>query len=196
MKVAIVSGSIRRNRGTPQVADWVKVTADRVAPHAEFSLLDLKELNLPSFDEPMPPQDAAETRQVGPEVRRWLDALAEADAYVFVTPEYNHGLPASVKNAVDFIDYQIKRKPVAIVSHGSVGGARANEQLRLILNSTLGALPIPESVTLRAAPATKPVFTDDHQLLDEHARAQRPLENLISSLIWHAQALKAAREVR
>ena len=194
MKIAIVSGSIRRNRGTPQVADWVRTTAYQVAPDTEFSFLDLKELNLPFFDEPMPPQDAADTREVGPEVRRWLDALAEADGYIFVTPEYNHGLPASVKNAVDFIDYQIKRKPAAIVSHGSVGGARSNEQLRLVLNSTLGALPIPESVTLRAAPATKPVFTEDHQLLDEHKRAQRPLESTITSLIWHAKALKIARE--
>lgn len=194
MKIAIVSGSIRRNRGTPQVADWVKVTADQAAPETEFTLVDLKELDLPFFDEPMPPQDAADSREVGPAVRRWLDVLADADAYIFVTPEYNHGLPASVKNAVDFIDYQIKRKPVAIVSHGSVGGARANEQLRLVLNSTLGALPIPESVTLRAAPATRPVFSDDHQLLEEHSRAQRPLENLIASLIWHAQALKVARE--
>jgi NAD(P)H-dependent FMN reductase len=195
MNIAIISGSIRRNRGTPQVADWVMSTAKRIAPETEFTLLDLKELNLPFFDEPMPPQDAADTREVGPEVQRWLDGMATADGYIFVTPEYNHGLPASVKNAVDFIDYQIKRKPAAIVSHGSVGGARSNEQLRLILNSTLGALPIPESVTLRAAPATKPVFTDDHQLLEEHKRAQRPLESLITSIIWHANALKNAREV-
>lgn len=195
MNIAIISGSIRRNRGTPQVADWVMSTAERIAPEIEFTMLDLKELNLPFFDEPMPPQDAADTREVGPEVQRWLDGMATADGYIFVTPEYNHGLPASVKNAVDFIDYQIKRKPAAIVSHGSVGGARSNEQLRLILNSTLGALPIPESVTLRAAPATKPVFTDDHQLLEEHKRAQRPLESLITSIIWHANALKNAREV-
>lgn len=194
MNIAIISGSIRRNRGTPQVADWVKTTADRVAPETEFMLLDLKELNLPFFDEPMPPQDAADTREIGPEVRRWLDSLASADGYIFVTPEYNHGLPASVKNAVDFIDYQIKRKPAAIVSHGSVGGARSNEQLRLVLNSTLGALPIPESVTLHAAPAIRPVFTDDHRLLEEHKRAQRPLENLIASIIWHADALKTARQ--
>ena len=194
MNIAIISGSIRRNRGTPQVADWVRVTAERMVSEVTFTFLDLKELNLPFFDEPLPPQDAKGDREIGSEVQRWLDAMGAADGFIFVTPEYNHGLPASVKNAIDFLDFQLIRKPAAIVSHGSVGGARSNEQLRLILNSTLGALPIPESVTLHAAPATKPVFTDDHQLLEDHKRAQRPLERLITSLIWHADALKIARE--
>ena len=66
MNIAIISGSIRRNRGAPQVADWVMSTAERIAPEIEFTMLDLKELNLPFFDEPMPPQDAADTRESVP----------------------------------------------------------------------------------------------------------------------------------
>ncbi len=193
MNITIISGSIRQNRGTPQVAEWVRQTAERLASDVTFTLLDLKELHLPFFDEPLPPQDAKGSREVGPEVREWLAAMGSADGFIFVTPEYNHGLPAALKNAIDFLDFQLTRKPAAIVSHGGVGGARANEQLRLVLNSTLGGVPIPESVTLKASPATKPVFDDAYELLDEYTQAQRPLETLINSIVWYARALKAAR---
>ncbi len=193
MNIVIVSGSIRQGRGTPQVAEWVKATAEKLETDAEFTLVDLLELHLPLFDESESPQ-ANPDRTVGPVVGKWLDILENADGIIFVTPEYNHGIPGALKNAIDLIDNQIVHKPVAIVSHGVMGGARSNEQLRLVVNSTLGGLPLPESVTLNAAPVSRPVFTDNHELLEEYSHAQRPLDKQLRAMVKIAAALKQTRE--
>lgn len=190
MKVAIIVGSTRQNRKTPRMARWVEAAARRLEG-VEVDVLDLKDYDLPLIDEPMPPQ--AGGRQLGANVKRWNDAVAAADAYIIVTPEYNHGMPAVLKNALDLLDFQLVKKPVAIVSHGVVGGARSNEQVRLVVNSNLGAVPISESVTV--ADWVENEFSEDGEALGETAkRAEKPLANMLASLVWYSEALKAARE--
>jgi NAD(P)H-dependent FMN reductase len=191
-KIAIVIGSNREGRGTPKVATWVLQTAQKINAGTEFELVDIAEYNLPFMTEPESPQGNPD-RHVVPEVQRWLDTLGSADGFIIVTPEYNHSLPGVLKNGIDSLDYQLKKKPVAIVSHGVMGGARANEHLRLIVNSTLGAVPIPESVTLKAPVTSGEVFDDAGNITEQYKNAQKPLESLISSIIWYTNALKSAQ---
>lgn len=193
LKILIIIGSIRENRVTPTVARWVENTAKQRESQVEYDLVDLKDFNLPLFDEPLSPQSNKE-RVVSGGVKAWLDALASADGYVFVTPEYNHSVPSALKNAIDFVDYQLTKKPAAIVSHGGMGGARANEHLRLILNSTLGVVPIPQSVTISGPVGKGEVITAKGELLPTYEMLQTKLDNLLGGIEWYAAALKAARE--
>lgn len=192
MNIQIIIGSVRRNRATPRVAQWVYTTALARHSGANYSLVDLKEFQLPIFDEPKSPQGNP-SREVSGGVKQLLDTVSEADGYVFVTPEYNHGIPSALKNALDYLDNQLMKKPVAIVSHGSVGGARANEQLRLIVNSSLGAVPIPQSVTLVGSVERGEVFADEGTLTEVFAGVQPRLESMLEALEWYTSALKAAR---
>jgi NAD(P)H-dependent FMN reductase len=193
LKITIIIGSIRENRVTPTVASWVEKTAKLRDGQVEYSLVDLKDFNLPLFDESMPPQDNKE-RIVSGGLKEWLDTLAAADGYIFVTPEYNHSVPSGLKNAIDFVDYQLSKKPAAIVSHGVMGGARSNEHLRLILNSTLGVVPIPQSITLSGPVGKGEVITPEGDLQESYKFLQPKLDSLLAGIEWYTGALKVARE--
>ena len=190
--IQVISGSNRQGRGTPQVAQWVFKTARQVAPETTFELVDLAEFDIPFMTEAYPPQNNPDRTLEGG-AKQWVETIGKADGYIIVTPEYNHSVPAYLKNALDTLDFQLKQKPVAVVSHGAVAGARANEHLRLIINSNLGAVPIPDKVTLNAMPALDPVFDENGDLLEAYRGAQAPLESLVTSIVWYTAALKAAR---
>lgn len=193
MNIQIIIGSVRQNRATPKVAEWVYKTTRGRQEGIHYSLVDLKDFQLPVFDEPQSPQGNPD-RQVTGGARQWLDTIAEADGYVIVTPEYNHGIPSGLKNALDYVDNQLMKKPVAIVSHGGVGGARANEQLRLIVNSSLGAVPIPQSITLVGSVEKGAVFQEDGSLTEAFSSAQTRLQGLLDAIEWYTAALRAARQ--
>lgn len=190
MKLGIVIGSTRQSRVTPRVAVWVEKTAKDTASDTEWSLIDLAEYDLPIMTEPLPPM-AGERPELSDGTKRYLQDMNDVDGFVFITPEYNHGIPAALKNAIDLLDYQLMRKPVAIVSHGSVGGARANEQLRLVVNSNLGGLPIPQSVTFYGR--VPELIAEDGVLAEGNEGTQSALNDTVESLVWYARALKAAR---
>lgn len=191
MKIQIIVGSIRQGRATPRVAKWVSKIAKQTIGDVELEIVDLADYTLPLFDEPLPPL-ANQNRQPTESARRWLDKLAEADGYVFVTPEYNHGMPASLKNAVDYIDTQLRRKPVMIVSHGAVGGARSSEQLAQVLRSNVGAVPIPESVTIVGMVGFSNLISEEGEALEDVAKsAEGALGSAVDSLVWYAKSLSA-----
>jgi len=129
LKVGIVTGSTRPNRKSPDVAKWVLDIA-RKRGDAEYELVDIKDFELPLLDEPIPP---AMDKYQQPHTKRWAAKIASLDAFVFVSPEYNHGIPAALKNAMDFLFAEWKDKAAGFVSYGGAGGARAVEQLRLVL---------------------------------------------------------------
>lgn len=129
LKVGIITGSTRPNRKSPEVAKWVLEIA-RKRGDAEYELVDIKDFDLPLFDEPMPPS-MGQYQQ--PHTKRWAAKIASLDAFVFVSPEYNHGIPASLKNAIDFLFAEWKDKAAGFVSYGGAGGSRAVEHLRLVL---------------------------------------------------------------
>ncbi|MCU7820177.1 NADPH-dependent FMN reductase [Kitasatospora sp. DSM 101779] len=128
LKIGIILGSTRPNRNGEQVAKWVLDIASR-RTDAEFELIDLRDHPLPHLDEPMPPSLG---RYQNEHTRQWADEIASFDGFVIVTPEYNHGIPAVLKNALDFLYAEWNNKAVGYVSYGAVGGVRAVEQLRLV----------------------------------------------------------------
>ena len=144
--------------------------------------MDLRALDLPIFGQSRDQDDL-------PAVAELKTIAAEADAIVWLTPEYNHGYTSAVKNAVDYLHSEIRRKPVAVcgLSGGGLGGARAVEQLKLVLIE-LHTVTIRDSV----------YFSDARGLFDQEGALQRPeylgrIDDMLAELIWYAQILTWGR---
>lgn len=129
IKSGIILGSTRPGRNGEAVARWVHEIAKK-RTDAEFELVDIKDFNLPLLDEPIPPSQGKYSL---PHTKAWAAKIASFDAFVFVTPEYNHGISGALKNAIDFLYAEWNNKAAGFVSYGSAGGARAVEQLRLVM---------------------------------------------------------------
>jgi len=129
IKIAIIIGSTRPGRKAESVAKWVHEIA-RKRIDAEFEIVDIKDYDLPLLDEPVPPSMAQYSNQ---HTKTWSLKIAMFDAYVFVTPEYNHGTSAALKNAIDYLYQEWNNKVAGFVGYGSTGGVRAVENLRLVM---------------------------------------------------------------
>lgn len=129
LNIAIIIGSTRPNRVGESVGRWVFEQAKK-HDDANFELIDLKEINLPLLDEPIPPSMGQYSK---PHTKKWAETISKFDAFVFVTPEYNHGTSGALKNAIDFLYKEWNNKVAGFVGYGSAGGVRAVEQLRLIM---------------------------------------------------------------
>lgn len=185
MNIAVIIGTTRDGRVTPTLAKWVEETLR--TKHDDVSVLDLAVFDIPMLSEaPWLPD-----RKLTEGANKWLEALEAADGFVFVTAEYNHGLPAVLKNALDYTHGQLRRKPAGIVSHGVVSGARANEQLRLVLASKISAVAVPDSVTFHGK-VTEGI-AEDGTLGEGFEINQHALEAHLDDLIWYTKALKDAR---
>lgn len=129
--IQIIVGSTRQNRLGGQIAEWVTNHADA---HEDLNIevVDLASENLPFFDAAVSPMYAADTSPAG---QAWGEKIGRADGYIFVTPEYNRSIPASLKNAIDFLYGEWNGKAAAIVSYGWIdGGASASAHLQDILS--------------------------------------------------------------
>jgi NAD(P)H-dependent FMN reductase len=191
MRLAIIVGTTRKNRQTLKQARWVAKAAQSVE-NTEAELVDLADYPMPFFEEPISPRYNPQ-REIDPTAKRWLDKITSFDAYIFVTPEYNHSIPGVLKNAFDYMDWQMMRKPSAIVSHGTVGGARAAMHLKEVISEARG-VPIPSFVAL----AHMSDVIDDAGNLNEEQKAnpygpQKTLEDMLAELKWYSDALAAAR---
>lgn len=129
IKLGIIIGSTRPGRNGEAVARWVYEIAQKRSD-AQFELVDLQDFNLPLLDEPVPPSMGHYTKQ---HTKEWAAKVDSFDGFVFVTPEYNHGTSAALKNAIDYLYREWNNKAAAFVGYGSAGGTRAVEQLRLIM---------------------------------------------------------------
>jgi NAD(P)H-dependent FMN reductase len=129
LKIAIILGSTRPGRNGEAVSQWVYgITKKRI--DIDFELVDIKDFNLPLLDEPIPPSMGQYSKE---HTKMWSAKIDSFDAYVFVTAEYNHGIPGALKNAIDFLFKEWNNKVAGFVSYGGVGGVRAVEQLRLVM---------------------------------------------------------------
>jgi NAD(P)H-dependent FMN reductase len=129
LKVAIITGSTRPGRKSETVARWVHgIAAQR--SDAAFEVVDIADFDLPLLDEPMPP---ILNQYSKPHTKAWAARIGTFDAFVFVTPEYNHSTSGALKNAIDYLYREWNDKVAGFVSYGGVGGARAVEHLRLIM---------------------------------------------------------------
>jgi NAD(P)H-dependent FMN reductase len=129
LNIGIILGSTRPGRNGAAVAQWVHDIAKQ-RTDAQFELVDIKDYDLPLLDEPVPPSMGKYTH---PHTKNWSAKVASFDAYVFVTPEYNHSTSAALKNAIDYLFKEWNNKAAGFVSYGSAGGSRAVEHLRLIM---------------------------------------------------------------
>jgi len=129
LRVGILTGSTRPGRNNIAVAEWVQGIAKQ-RTDAEYELVDIASFELPLLDEPVPPMMGQYSK---PHTKAWAAKIASFDAYVFVTPEYNHGVSAALKNAIDYLFAEWNNKAAGFVSYGSAGGARAVESLRLVM---------------------------------------------------------------
>ncbi|WP_229397753.1 NADPH-dependent FMN reductase [Micromonospora okii] len=129
ISIGVVVGSTRPGRKAEAVARWVRdIAAQR--GDAKVELLDLADHPLPRLNLPLPPAMAPSD---DPAVREWAARVASFDAYIFVTPEYNHSVPGVLKDAIDFLYHEWTNKAAGLVSYGVHGGTRAAEHLRLVL---------------------------------------------------------------
>ncbi|MDK8782951.1 NADPH-dependent FMN reductase, partial [Actinotignum timonense] len=119
MKIAIISGSIREGQATEGVAGYVAQLAAQRAGEVTYELVNIKDFDIPLLTSPVVPA-AANGQYDDPAIQRWSDKISEFDAFIFVTPEYNHGVPGVFKNAVDALGVEWMNKPVAFVGHGSI----------------------------------------------------------------------------
>ncbi len=192
MKLAVVIGSIREGRQSDKVAKWIDKTAK--SNNIKSEIIDLKDFEMPFFNEAISPRYNPERKPIK-EVQVWLDTIKQFDAYIFVTPEYNHSITAVLKNALDYLTNELYHKPVAIVSHGSVGGARAATDLKEIL-SECQSVVIPKSVQLFNVGMTNAVDDDGNlseELQNNPYGPSTQLSNLLNELEWYSNALESAR---
>ena len=184
LNVGIILGSTRPNRNGEAVAKWVQQQVkDR--NDASYELVDLKDFNLPLLDEPIPPSQGKYTQ---PHTKKWAEKIASLDAFIFVTPEYNHATSGALKNALDFLYAEWNNKAAGFVSYGSAGGARAVENLRLIM-AELQIADVRAQVMFS-------LFTDFKNFSEfaPDARHEPELNTMLQQLVAWGEAMKTVRE--
>ena len=184
LKIKVIVGSSRASRFSEKPAQWIYGEAQKRAD-LDVELLDLRDYPLPFFEEAMPP-GLAKDGYTNPAVVKWRDKIRDGDGFIIVTPEYNHGYPAVLKNALDYTYFAWSRKAVAFVSWGGVGGARGVEQLRAV-TIELDMAPIRHAVHI-----PNPWFIKDMSGIDTEGN-QHAAKALLDNLTWWTGALKAAR---
>ncbi len=135
LRIAIIVGSTRPGRRGADVAAWVHEAAAR-RTDATYEVIDLADHPLPHLDEAMPPILGTYAE---PHTRAWAATIASYDAFIVVTPEYNHSIPGVLKNAIDYLFAEWNHKPAGVVAYGAENGSRAAEHLRQIF----GELKVP-----------------------------------------------------
>jgi NAD(P)H-dependent FMN reductase len=198
LNIKIILGSTREGRFGDKPAHWILGELQKYATEKKdggaaitTELLDLRDYPLPFFNEPMSPSMIKEP-YANPAVQKWTAKIAEGDAFIIVTPEYNHGYPAVLKNALDYVYKEWNRKAVGFVGWGSAGGARSIQQLRQVaielqMAPIRASIHIPVQVYMAIMKENVPASPE----LFEPVNATK--DTFIEQLIWWASALKTAR---
>jgi NAD(P)H-dependent FMN reductase len=184
IKVGIIVGSTRPGRKAETVTRWVHEIARRRGD-AEFEIVDIQEYDLPLLDEAVPPSMGQYSK---PHTKAWAAKIGALDAYVFVTPEYNHGTSGALKNAIDFLYREWNNKAAGFVGYGSAGGARAVEQLRLVMGE-LQVADVRNQVMLS-------LYTDFEKftVFRPASHHEKSVNAMLDQVVAWGGALKALRE--
>jgi NAD(P)H-dependent FMN reductase len=192
IRIAVIIGSTREGRFADKPAVWVM---SRLSEHdaVEAELVDLRDYPLPYFDQAPPAFTLRDYPNT--EVARLGEVIDRADGFIMLTPEYNHGYSGVLKNAMDHTFVEWRRKPIAFVGWGNVGGARAIEQLRSVsvefeMAPLRHAVHILPTVMMPARQSPEPFDTSIFASLDER------LQRLVTDLLWWAEALATARAAK
>ncbi len=184
IKIAIIIGSTRPGRNAEAVAQWVNEIAQKRSD-AEFEIVDIKDYDLPLLDEPVP---STMQQYMNTHTKVWSEKINSFDAFIFVTPEYNHAPSGALKNAIDYLYAEWNNKAAGFVSYGSAGGVRAVEQLRLIM----GELQVAD---VRAQVALS-LFNDfeNFSVFKPSPNHEASLNTVIDQVIAWGTALKSLRK--
>ena len=187
LRVMVIVASTRPGRLGAAVADWfldtVRAEASRAGTALEIA--DLAEVGLPLLDEPEEPSSRVYHHE---HTRAWSRRVAAADAFVMVTPEYNYGMPATLKNALDFLYHEWSWKPVGFVSYGNTSAGTRSVQMTKQVVTTLRMVPIGATVALRIADSIR----DDHVTSDD-PRRDNAAHAVLAELSRVAHALRQLR---
>ncbi len=185
--IHVIIASTRKNRRGPVVAQWVLKVA-QANTKAKFELVDLMDWQMPNYNEVAGPKGLKGVYETQG-AKEWAAKVKEADGFIIVTPEYNHGYPGALKNCLDYVYDEWNNKPVAFVSYGGMaGGVRAVEQLRLV-SVEMQMATIREEVNI---PRIAQAFTPEGQPVEQ--ALNKKAELVIEQLLWWTFALKHARE--
>jgi NAD(P)H-dependent FMN reductase len=186
--ISVIVASTRQGRFSEKPAQWIfKHLKQR---DVDARLLDLRDFPMPFFDQAMPPAMPGRPPYENEIVRKWTAAIDASDGFIFVTPEYNYGPPAVLKNAIDWVYPEWHRKAAAFVSFGGVGGARAVQQLRETAIE-LQLAPIRSAVHIPVA--TLMAHFQGGDVDKGLAELETVAKVMIDDLLWWTEALKTAR---
>lgn len=182
VKIGIIIGSTRPGRVGEGVAKWA-YELSKARKDAEFELVDIKDYDLPLYDEPYPAMAQKYTKE---HTKKWAAKIAEFDGFVFVTPEYNHSTSGALKNALDYLYLEWTNKAAGFVSYGAISGARAVEALRPIM-AQLGIADVSAQVMLS-------LFSDfEDGAFKPDPRHEKSLNTLFDQVIAWSTAMKPLR---
>jgi NAD(P)H-dependent FMN reductase len=185
LKLHIIICSTRPGRGGPSVAKWFHELA---VEHGKFEpvLVDLADFNLPFLDEPEHP---ARQKYQHDHTKAWSASVKAADAYVFVTPEYNYGAPPSLVNALDFVYKEWNYKPAGFVSYGGVSGGLRSVQMSKQIVTALKIMPMMEGVPI----PNYAQFLDANKNFKPNDLVVASVKPMMDELFRWAEALKPMR---
>jgi len=183
LNIGIIVGSTRPGRKAAAVAKWV-LDILKTRNDAEFEIVDIEDYKLPLLDEPVPPMRHQYTNQ---HTKTWSEKIASLDAYIFVTPEYNHATSAALKNAIDFLFHECGNKSAGFVGYGGAGGVRAVENLRLVM----GEIKVAD-VRAQVALSLSTDF-ENYTIFKPHEKHDKAVHLMADEVIAWGGALKALR---
>jgi NAD(P)H-dependent FMN reductase len=189
LKVGLIVGSTRPNRFADTPMQWL-VEGAQARHDLRLTVLDLRDYELPFFNEPAPPTYTGGI-YTEPKAEAWRSRIGEFDAFVAIIAEYNHGPTAVLKNAFDNAFLEWQRKPIAFVGYGGVGAARAIETLRGVVIE-LQMAPIRHEVNIAMEPFLG--ILQNGRALNDYGYLVQSREAMFDHLVWWGEALKAARE--
>jgi NAD(P)H-dependent FMN reductase len=189
LNVKVIVGSTRPGRFSEKVLPWLTEHLSK-QENMKAEVLDLREHEMPFFNLPFSPAYMQGSDYGNEVINKWSAKIMEADAYIMITPEYNHGYSAVLKNALDTIYKEWGNKPVAFLSYGGVGGARAVEQLRQVV----AELHMASMRTNVHIPMPWLMLDESGALKDGSLDGfAAPLTEMLNQLEWWGNALKTAR---
>jgi NAD(P)H-dependent FMN reductase len=187
--ISVIVGSTREGRFSEKPAKWIWQQLKK-RDGVDARLLDLRDYPMPFFDQATPPAMPGRAPYTNEVVRRWTAAISQSDGFVFVTPEYNYGTAAVLKNAIDWVYPEWNRKAAGFVSYGSAMGARSVQQLRETAIE-LQLAPIRSSVHIPVATLWAHFQGGDVEA--GLAELEAPAGAMIDDLLWWTAALQMAR---
>src|SRR3981081_4142419 len=187
--ISVIVGSTREGRFSEKPAKWILQQLKK-REGIEGRLLDLRDFPMPFFDQPTPPARPGRPPYEHEVVKKWTTQIGASDGFVFVTPEFNYGPSAVLKNAIDWVYPEWHRKAVCFVSYGSAAGVRRVQQLRQSVIE-IQLAPIRSSVHIPVA--TLWAHYQGGDVDAGFAELEAPAATLIGDLLWGASALQTTR---